>query len=117
MKLKLALGIVLASFALVAATETSASSKIGYTCKYRFAGVGTSIVIDGRENGRVFCRAFNKGAKAQRFYGATPGRLVCRLESRHYAIRITVYARSRDIGTVFCVMMKRSAGREFVRTR
>jgi hypothetical protein len=114
-KLKLAIGIILGSLALVAATETSASSKIGYTCKYRFTGA--SVVIDGSDNGPAFCRAFNKGAKAQRFYGPTPGRLVCRLEARRFDLRITVYSRSRDVGLLFCLMMKSSAGRQFVRTR
>jgi hypothetical protein len=116
-KLKLGISVILASLALVAATETSASSKVGYTCKYRFTGAGASVVIDGSDNGLAFCRAFNKGAKAQRFYGPTPGRLICRLEARRFDLRITVYSRSRDVGLLFCLMMKSSAGRQFVRTR
>jgi hypothetical protein len=114
-KLNLAICIILASLALVAATATSASSTAGYTCKYRFTGA--SVVIDGYDNNRAFCRAFNKGAKAQRFYGPTRGQLVCRFESRLFDLRITVYARSRDIGSLYCLMMKSAAGRQFVRTR
>lgn len=117
MKVKLAIAIILASLALVAAAETSASSKVGYTCKYRYASASTSIVIDGSDNSRAFCRAFNSGARAQRFYGPTRGLFVCRLESRHYSLRISVYARSKAVGSLFCVMMKNSAGKEFVRTR
>jgi hypothetical protein len=87
-KLKFGISVILASLALVAATETSASSKVGYTCKYRFTGAGASVVIDGSDNGVAFCRAFNRGAKAQRFYGPTPGRLSCRLEARRFDLRM-----------------------------
>jgi hypothetical protein len=117
LKLKLAISIILASLAVVAATASPASSTVGYTCKYRFTGAGTSVVIDGYDNGRAFCRAFNRGAKAQRFYGPTRGLLACRFEAKVMDVRLSIYARSRDIGFLFCTMMKGSIGRQFVRTR
>ena len=117
MKVKLAISIILASLAVVAANASPASSTVGYTCKYRFAAVGTSIVIDGYDNSRAFCRVFNRGAKAQRFYGPTRGLLACRFEAKIMEVRLSIYARSRDIGSVFCSMMKSSMSRQFVRTR